>query len=1127
MDADGNLDFTKLESRRDFSNRIKQYREILYNDPEATTAADRLTMLFDVIWGYSTDDCMQDFTTCACRNLPLDFNMCILATSGSAKRDMGTPSVPVVNAISDLMKGQTMCDHHIRSCANMTWDSLAHIDKTYYVDCLEKVVQSGRLNEMNEVIPDNYFYSHDGALTLWENLRVKASNALRENTLRMEQLDQEAEQHKVRSGFYERLAENTKRFEDRRKHVKNYAMNHPRWKKSMLTPTLIELDQFEFKMRTGYYRSMFEVAAKNLKEGRLPQLTFKSRMHHLAKTFKHAAKVLYNLPISYALGTVLEGVAAVGDIYSVYKDDKKTVYQLWRDAIDKHNAIPAVAAKEAEKEVKRQKIRDAVYASPLYRWWANPPDDVKARLDKLQSLSSSRPMSREEIIYRNFTAQNPLSRLMAHLKHTYNYHREHWQRHPPNLMTMDKHIRERVSNYLSNKFSLHWTPKILANWRSVSRLYYRAMDRIWPGSVSRDVYERFSIGPYCNVSWDKRSDNIERSADGVNSNCSNATQYMREIQERSYHERQAFAMKGKDERGFIINGNCLLMDGLVDQFVFFVEYCGTEVMPQIPQLKRDQLVKDYKAWRMLDDFARRGEAKYGSPRNYIPDNIKRTMGENDPYNKEGSWTTWLDWLAYRGANWVRYKADHQELPGVRQRRSFMEHVGKQQWLRATSGGAFSFFQWLLEFIDSILGTNFAMEINMFIRNLEEFLENENEDWYAGPVGLRYWLFFWTRCVIQPRPGQLPANAGLNVNCKVGIGLGPAIAWVTLILLAVYILGSLFLPFILMIFNIIPLILVWLILVPAVGLHYSPRCWLMTPSLLIPGYGSAGISVPYYPFPIALPALPFCLMDEIINLVIQFFPQCWCQAWWGTSLEFLCPPYMVSGNTCPPCPEKMSFLSCVDLGIGDGISVLAYLSQQYFPWFADGVRFIFQTAFFSGEFGPFLGNIGFYVVDKFSQFGSTVTGIQKQRNDWCAGAMSLSLVSLVVIGVPLVTFIAFLWTSFLFGMGAIWALFMAVPFQYMFPGWGGDPYTDSGGTTGGSGGSGGTGDPSQSPYIAVRIEDQLIYGDNNEDETDRRRRRGPPRRRRRVLAHIENAPVFGFMDHTVRNLMAFFDKLKRD
>ncbi len=130
---------------------------------------------------------------------------------------------------------------------------------------------------------------------------------------------------------------------------------------------------------------------------------------------------------------------------------------------------------------------------------------------------------------------------------------------------------------------------------------------------------------------------------------------------------------------------------------------------------------------------------------------------------------------------------------------------------------------------------------------------------------------------------------------------------------------------------------------------------MTPSLLVPGYGSVGISIPYWPFPIAFPALPFCVMDEIVALTEKYFAFCWCQIWWGTSLEFICPPYMVLGDPCPPCPQQIGFVNCGDLGLSSGIDNLIYAMTRWFPDLTSVVKFFAENSCFKGHCGSLLAD----------------------------------------------------------------------------------------------------------------------------------------------------------------------------
>jgi hypothetical protein len=289
-------------------------------------------------------------------------------------------------------------------------------------------------------------------------------------------------------------------------------------------------------------------------------------------------------------------------------------------------------------------------------------------------------------------------------------------------------------------------------------------------------------------------------------------------------------------RGFIVGGNCLLADGFIDELVFLTTYCTQDYMPQLPPFQRRALASPNATgfWPALYALANRPEAQYhGQHERWTDDGGHET---------EEEWQGWGTWLSRRSLAWVRPKSG---AGGVAIRGSprsdWRRSLSRQQWLRATAQASFDLWQWLLNVIDSLFGTGLAMSIANFFDDIKAWFENENEDWCLGVqtgvgVGFAYWVKFWVRCEFQPRPGTLPCNAANNLNCKIGIGLEAAIGWVTLYMVAAYIVIALFLSPLTILFSLIPALLLWLIIVPAVAWHYSPRCWLMTPAAIIPGRG---------------------------------------------------------------------------------------------------------------------------------------------------------------------------------------------------------------------------------------------------------------------------------------------------
>ncbi len=401
------------------------------------------------------------------------------------------------------------------------------------------------------------------------------------------------------------------------------------------------------------------------------------------------------------------------------------------------------------------------------------------------------------------------------------------------------------------------------------------------------------------------------------------------------------------------------------------------------------------------------------------------------------------------------------------------------------------------------------------------------------MGFKYWALFFFRCYFQPPPGMLPQNAAINLNCKVGIGLEAAIGWVTAIMAGVFLVGSMFLPWVLIPLQIIPMGLLWLIVTPTVAYHYSPRCWLMTPSLLLPGVGNAGISVPFWPFKIAFPALPFCAMDDIANLINKYTQMCICEVWWGTWLEFLCPRCMIpGGNGCPTCPTKIGFYNCQNLGLSDGISNIFYLLLQTIPESATLINAVAQSIFFNGAFGTFMGSIGDYLTSKVDQF-TNLSGDQQCQYWYCFGITLPAVGWYILVMVIVVTLFTLVWNIFLNLLSYLWAWIMAGPLPYLLPGVvaGSDPYSgltglqaDSSATMANSGGE---------PYVPVRIGGRLFV-DEATGNAKRRiyaRPEDVARATRRNLryghaAGVSRDPIFPAIDRAYRVWRGAYDRFVR-
>ncbi len=324
--------------------------------------------------------------------------------------------------------------------------------------------------------------------------------------------------------------------------------------------------------------------------------------------------------------------------------------------------------------------------------------------------------------------------------------------------------------------------------------------------------------------------------------------------------------------------------------------------------------------------------------------------------------------------------------------------------------------------------------------------------------------FWVRCTFQPDPGELASNAGLNLNCSVGIGLEAAIGVVAKWSFIVFIVASIVFPALLTPLTGAGAILFFVTVIPAVAWHYSPRCWLMTPALFIPGQGAIGISIPYYPFPIAFPALPECIFDEIFDFIDKYLSDCY-MFLWGTPLEFLFPPYMILGDPCPPCDQMVDIANCDDLGLSGGIENVAWFLVTFLPGVCSFVVNLGSICLFDGcivDIFPF--NIS-YLTDLLDFYkNASATGDLQFR--WCFWAMLPSLALVLFSAIIIGTLIALAIQLLILFVSAVYQWILASPLLYFVPGSGRGVYEEVVGSTSADGG----------PYVAARIGDSSSTGD---------------------------------------------------
>jgi hypothetical protein len=322
-------------------------------------------------------------------------------------------------------------------------------------------------------------------------------------------------------------------------------------------------------------------------------------------------------------------------------------------------------------------------------------------------------------------------------------------------------------------------------------------------------------------------------------------------------------------------------------------------------------------------------------------------------------------------------------------------------------GGWNFYTWILSVIKDFINAHFGIQANTFLDDIRYWLLNPNVSEADYPnVGLRYWVMFWVRC-------RWPDN----LNCSKGVGLLNAFWWVTLgVVIAVFI-GSYIVPPFLWIFALFGTFFLWIMLIGAVGIHYSPACLRIYPNFN--DFDGMPISNLGLGFNVAL---PMCLADIVLNFTDTYITNCY--------VPLIIPSYMVNGIGCPTNPDEyIDFVSCQTVGVSDGIQNVLYFCYTYLGgWALDLINALANVT------------IGLIVPGVNTYFQNTIQGFrsagptQQQRENFCffftLPAIALPSIFLYVsaslIGVVLPFFLLFLFQ--------IWYLLEATPILSSLPGY---------------------------------------------------------------------------------------------
>jgi len=322
---------------------------------------------------------------------------------------------------------------------------------------------------------------------------------------------------------------------------------------------------------------------------------------------------------------------------------------------------------------------------------------------------------------------------------------------------------------------------------------------------------------------------------------------------------------------------------------------------------------------------------------------------------------------------------------------------------------YNFYTWIWILLQDFISATFGIPANTFLDDVRNWLLNPKTAEADYPnVGLRYWTVFWFRC-------RWPDN----LNCSKGIGILPAFWWVTLGVAIAVFFGSRIVPSFLWIVAIFGTFFLWIMLIGAVGIHYSPACLRLYPNFNdfdgMP-LGSLGLGFNM--------ALPMCLADAVMNLTDTYITNCYS--------PLIIPPYMISGPLCPTSSDQyIDFISCKTVGVSDGIQNVLYICYTYLGgWALDVI-----TAIANVTIGLFVPGVNTYFQLTIQGF-RTASAVQQQR-EWFCFFFTLPAIALPGVFVFLGgCFIGFVLPFALLLLFQIWSLLETTPVVNALPGYDG-------------------------------------------------------------------------------------------
>lgn len=438
-------------------------------------------LMLMALYEYDTADCFTDPVACVCRNFHME-HYCtwtpeqgVIPNPSRKRRMMGRDwdqrnktryarddvmyPEEVMTALTESFVDATECDHNIKMCSMMSYDTIDSTSMESWVRCVDKRIQGERLRDVSSgIITPNIMYYTQAPLIIFRNIIESAKASAETSRKRMEEI-RKAERRQTHNDFEPDF---WRTMEDRAKVGRKVLVDI--YKVDPTSPIIegiIQMDHIMYKYQTGYYHKIVERAWNSVSGFQFPTPAESFLELHEAST--QLANVFRRMHFREAITDAAKQTRIVyGWARDVLINQGPVTYAY--SVIDSYKARRDAYIEETKE--KRAALRQAWNEMPLVKYWRTP--------------STSRYGNGTKRFYTIF---DHLSNVIQTKRSERSLEEEEF-----NFWSADLRIRNAIT-HISTPV---WTPEKLDNWNSLGRVAYKIYDVIYPGE------ERFASKVFIN-----------------------------------------------------------------------------------------------------------------------------------------------------------------------------------------------------------------------------------------------------------------------------------------------------------------------------------------------------------------------------------------------------------------------------------------------------------------------------------------------------------------------------------------------------------------------------------------------------------------------------------------------------